>query len=373
MHYDSIQRERFACTLAHRRPYRVPMDLGATDMTEIDGGPRRLAPHLGIAPRATDAETDEAVLQALDIDIRGVGGILEPAGTSAHRVSATETVDMWGVGYRFNGHHFEAVSRPLEGATLDDLETYPWPDPDRLDPCPISGLAERARFLYERTPYVVCARHPVHGVMEVGCWMCGYDDFLYRMAAEPEFVRRFFDIVFAYQQRVERTYFTALGPYIHFTTSGDDFGMQTGPFMSPKMFADLIKPYLQARIQKIRHYTDATFFHHTCGSVFDLVPHLIGAGVEILNPIQPRARKMGPERLKQAFGDRLTFYGGVDTQYLLPRGTVEEVEVATRALVRTLGASGGYILSAAHTLQEDVPNENVLAFYRAARDAASEA
>lgn len=369
MHNSSLQRERFACTLAHQAPDRVPMDLGATDMTEIDGGPRRLAPLLGIAADAPDAEVDEAVLRALDIDIRGVGGILQPAGTLARQVSATEIVDMWGVGYRFSGHYFEAVSRPLQGATLDDLDRYPWPDPDRLDPAVIAAIAERARFLYERTPYVVCARHPCHGVLEVGCWMCGYDDFLYRMAAEPEFVHRFFDIVYAYQQRIEELYYAAVGPYIHFTTSGDDFGMQTGPLISPAMFADLVLPYLWARIRQIRRYTSAAFFHHTCGSVFDLIPDLLEAGVEILNPIQPRAKKMEPERLKRTFGDRLTFYGGVDTQLLLPRGSVEEVEQATRDLIRILGESGGYILAAAHTLQQDVPNENILALYRAGREA----
>jgi uroporphyrinogen decarboxylase len=364
---NSLQRERFACTLAHQAPDRVPMDLGATDMTEIDGGPRRLAPLLGLAPGAADAETDEAVLRALDIDIRGVGGILQPAGTPAREISAVERVDMWGVGYRFNGHHFEAVHRPLEGATLDDLDRHPWPDPDRLDPAMLAAIVAQARFLYEKTPYVVCARHPCHGVMEVGCWMCGYDDFLYRMAAEPEFVRRFFDLVHAYQQRIEKVYYTALGSYIHFTTSGDDFGMQTGPLISPRMFVELVIPYLQARIERVRHHTGAAFFHHTCGSVFELIPHMLDAGVEILNPIQPRTRHMEPARLKQAFGDRLTFYGGVDTQWLLPRGSVEEVEAATRELIGILGASGGYILSAAHTLQEDVPDENILAFYRTGR------
>lgn len=364
----SLQRERFACTLAHKPPDRPPMDLASTDMTGIDGGPRRLAPLLGITPAARDADTDEAVLRALDTDIRGVGGILRPDSVLARQVSADEMIDMWGIGYRFNGHHYEAVRHPLHGATLADLDAYPWPDPGRLAPGVIAEIRERARFLFEQTPYVVCARHPCHGVMEVGCWMCGFDDFLYRMAAEPDFVRRFFDIVHEYQRRLQDVYYAAVGPYIHFTTSGDDFGTQTGPFLSPAMFADLVQPYLRARIRQIRRLTDAAFFHHSCGSIFELIPHLLDAGVDLLNPIQPRARNMEPERLKQAFGDRLTFYGGVDTQALLPRGTVAEVEHATRELIRTLGSSGGYILSAAHTLQEDIPDENILAFYRAGRE-----
>ena len=96
-----------------------------------------------------------------------------------------------------------------------------------------------------------------------------------------------------------------------------------------------------------------------------LIPDLIAAGVGILNPIQPLAAGMKPEGLKRDFGDRLTFYGGVDTQELLPRGTPGQVAAAVRELIGVLGAGGGYVLSAAHTLQSDVPVENILALYRA--------
>ena len=95
--------------------------------------------------------------------------------------------------------------------------------------------------------------------------------------------------------------------------------------------------------------------------------------MDILNPIQPRARNMEPERLKRDFGDRLTFYGGVDTQLLLPNGTPDEVAARTQALIATLGASGGYVLSAAHVIQSDVPVGNVLALYRSGREAACKA
>jgi len=362
-------RERFALTLAHRDVDRVPMDLASTDMTEIDGGPRRLAPLLGIRPEASDAETDEAVLVALDTDIRGVGGILAPA-LPVVSISQPEVVSEWGITSRWNGHHYEMVGRPLAGASLADLENYPWPDPERIDPAAISRLRERARFLFEETPYVVCGRHPCYGVLELGCWMCGFDDFLCRMAGEPEFVRRFFEIILGYQRRVNQIYYGALGRYLHFTTSGDDFGTQTGPLVSPEMFRELVKPYFAERIRHIAEFTDAAFFHHTCGAVAPLVPDLIAAGVRILNPIQPRASGMEPARLKREFGGRLVFYGGVDTQELLPRGTPAEVYAATREVIRLLGAGGGYVLSAAHTLQPDVPLENVLAMYRAGRETA---
>lgn len=361
----SVYRERFALTLEHRAVDRPPMDLDGTDMTGIDGGPRRLAPLVGIPGGGRPEETDEAVLVSLDIDIRDVGGILVPEGAQERRISPTERVDAWGIGYRWNGHHFEAVTRPLAGASMADLERYPWPEAEKLDGRRIAWLREEARRLHDETPYVVCARHPVYGVLELGLWMCGYDEFFLRMAAEPEFVRRFFDIVWAYQRRVVEIYYGAVGPYIHFTTSGDDFGEQRGPLISPAMLRDMVLPYLEERIRLIGRFTDAAFFHHSCGSIREIVPDLIRAGVRILNPIQPRARGMEPEGLKRDFGSDLVFYGGVDTQELLPAGTPEEVEAETRRLIEVLGREGGYVLSAAHTLQEDVPAENVLAMYRA--------
>jgi uroporphyrinogen decarboxylase len=362
---ELASRERFALTLAHRSVDRPPMDLAATDMTDINGGPRRLASWLGIArSRASDEELDEEVLRALDIDFRHVGGILTPQGSLARRISVTERVDAWGIGYRWNGHHDEAVGRPLARATIDDLGRYPWPDPDRLDRASLEEMAARARWLFESTPFVVCARHPYYGVLELGCWMCGFDDFLERLAGEPEFVRRFFDILLAYQRHVDELYYGAVGRWIHFTTSGDDFGTQTGPFLSPAMFHDLVLPYLSERIRHIGQFTDAAYFHHSCGAIRPLIPDLIAAGVRILNPIQPRAAGMEPGALKADFGDRLCFYGGVDTQEVLPRSTPAGVAAETRRLIEVLGKDGGYVLSAAHTLQEDVPEANIVAMYR---------
>jgi uroporphyrinogen decarboxylase len=362
---DPTYRERFARTLAHQPVDRPPMDLGATDMTEIDGGPRRLAIVLGLQTQSLSGpEIDECVLRALDIDIRGVGGVLTPEESQARRLSPTAFVDAWGITHQWQGHHYEMVGRPLANATLADLDRFPWPDPERLSPRAIETIRQRARYLHEETPYVVCARHPCYGILELGCWMCGFEDFLYRLAADPDFVHRFFEIILNYQKRVIDIYYGAIGPFIHFTTSGDDFGTQTGPFISPQMFRDLIIPGMTERIRQTRRHTDAAFFHHSCGAIFDLIPDLIAAGVQILNPIQPGAKNMEPERLKERYGRDLTFYGGIDTQHLLPTGTPDQVDAETKRVTRVLSASGGFILSAAHCIQEDVPAENAVALFQ---------
>lgn len=364
----SIHRERFRLTMEHKQPDRPPMDLASTDMTEIEGGPRCLLPLLGIDAKGEPAELDELALQALGTDIRGVGGILSPKGSKlARKISDTEYVDCWGITYQFNGHHYEAVGRPLADATIDDLEKYPWPNPDGIDPDEIARIAKRAAQLREESPYVVCGRHPYYGIFELGCWMCGFDDFLFRLAGDREFVIRFFDIVHSYQKRVDEIYYRAIGKYVHFTTSGDDFATQNSLFCSPSMFREMILPYYRSRIAHFRRFSDGYFFHHSCGALRPLIGDLLDAGVDIINPIQPRTAGMEPDGLKRDFGNRTTFYGGIDTQYLLPDGNPQEVDREVRRLIGILGKDGGYILSAAHVIQEDVPMENVIAMFRAAQ------
>ena len=136
--------------------------------------------------------------------------------------------------------------------------------------------------------------------------------------------------------------------------------------MSLDMFRELILPYFSERIAFTKKYTDAFFKHHTCGSVHLFIPDLIKIGVDILNPIQPGVYMMEHERLKADFGDKIAFWGGIDTQHLLPNGTQEEIRSEVGRILSVMDKGGGYILSPAHTIQQDVPAENICAVYQAA-------
>ena len=197
--------------------------------------------------------------------------------------------------------------------------------------------------------------------------MCGFDDFLLKMGIDPDFVVKFFDKVWEYQKRVIEIYYGALGRYIHYTSSGDDFATQSSLFVSVDMFNELIKPYLKKRIAYTKQFTDAAFLHHSCGSVFPLIGELVDTGVDILNPIQPKASFMAPDNLKAHYGDRIVFHGGLDTQEVLPFGTRESVGEAVRETIGALNRDGGYIFAAAHNIQEDVPAANVAYMFEAAR------
>lgn len=116
----------------------------------------------------------------------------------------------------------------------------------------------------------------------------------------------------------------------------------------------------------IKSKTRAKIFHHSCGSVYALLPDMIETGIDILNPVQIRARDMQPELLKRDFGDALVFWGGVDTQYTLPYGTPAEIEDEVRRLIEVLGAGGGYVFAPGHNVQPLVPPRNVDVMLRAA-------
>lgn len=365
-------RERFEATIMHMEVDRVPFDLAGTSLTGIDHEitVEKLRQYLGITGKYDGwyDKFDERILKQLDIDIRRVGDILSPESPLTNKISDYEHTDCWGVTRVYTGLYWDIKNPPLKGASIEDLDGYQWPRAENLDMRQIDYFREQAKKLYNETDYVVCAEHPVYGVLELGCWMCGFDDFLYKMAMEPMFVLKFFDKVLGYQKDVIDIYYGALGDYIHFTTSGDDFGTQTGQFMSPAMFEELVKPYYKERISHTKKYTKAHYFHHTCGSVYPLIPHLIDAGVDILNPIQPGARNMEPENLKKAYGSSITFHGGIDTQYILPNGTVEQVKNEVSRVLGIMSVKGGYVLSPAHNIQPDVPPENIVSIYQAGQD-----
>jgi hypothetical protein len=151
--------------------------------------------------------------------------------------------------------------------------------------------------------------------------------------------------------------------------TGTDFGAQRGSFISPKAYRDLFMPFHQAINGWIHQKTTWKSFIHSCGSVWNLYPHFIEAGFDIHNPVQCSAANMEPRRLKETYGDRITFWGGgVDTQRTLPFGTPDEVRAEVRERIRTFGRSGGFVFNTTHNVQARIPKENLLALYETVRE-----
>ena len=371
------RRDNFKAILEHRTPDDLILDLGGCPLSTMQGmsmynlldhlGIKRERPTGSILPWAQVVRMDEEMLQALDIDTRAVGATQVPSRSQYRNLSPNRYIDEFGIERVFTGLYWDIVKYPLDGAEEEDLDAFDWPDPDSIDLEALKREAARAKRLYEETDYVICADLPVYGVFELGCWMCGFEHFMIQMALNPGFIEKFSEIYWKYQKRVTEIYYSELGKYIHYTASGDDFATQSNLFVSKEMFQKLIKPYLAMRIEYTKQFTNAAFLHHSCGSVYDIIDDLIDAGVDILNPIQPGATKMEPERVKAGFGDRIVLHGGFDTQNVLPFGTEQEVEAEAARMINILNQDGGYIFACAHCIQEDVPPENVVALFKAAR------
>jgi uroporphyrinogen decarboxylase len=149
----------------------------------------------------------------------------------------------------------------------------------------------------------------------------------------------------------------------------DDVAVQNGLLMSQKLWRKHILPRHQRLNAAIKQY-DVKILYHSCGAIYPLIPALIDEmGIDALNPLQPLARWMDMQRIKDEFGGRIAFHGGIDLQHTLPYGTTAAVDAEVRERCRILGKGGGYICTSAHYIQADVPVENILAMYLADRSA----
>lgn len=148
----------------------------------------------------------------------------------------------------------------------------------------------------------------------------------------------------------------------------DDVGIQTGLMMSPRMWRTFILPRHQRLNAAIRRYP-VRIMYHSCGAIYPLIQALADEmGIDVLNPLQPRAAGMDLARIKGEFGARLAFHGGIDIQHTLPYGSPGDVRSEVRERCRVLGRGGGYVCASAHYIQADTSLENVLALYTTRRE-----
>jgi uroporphyrinogen decarboxylase len=369
-------RERVLAALNRREPDRVPVDIGGGSSTSISfEGYERLKAHLGVsaAPRAMSklfrvALLDESVLQRLGSDCRPLRG-KGPAHWTPRAAEPGTTTDIWGVTWRqvsypAGGVYWEIVRNPLAGATTADLDCYPWPDP--TDPGYTAGLAGEARDLFEGTGYAIEASSGFYSLWELAVNLRGYEQMLSDLTLNPEFVTALMEKLLTFNLAGTARFLDAVGPYIQIYRAADDLATQASCLMSPAMYRRLLKPYYRRYFDFVKAHTDAKIVYHSCGNVTKLIDDLIEIGVDALNPVQVSA--LGDSAaLKAHFGDRITFWGGIDTQHVLPHGTPADVAAEVHRRIRDFAPGGGFVLAAVHSIQPDVPPENILAMADAAR------
>jgi len=362
-------RERVLRALNHQEVDRVPIDLGGTqNSTMCAGAYENFKRFLGVETATRELsrvfETvimDEAVLSRLPVDTRGV--YARPPAVSRTRWLDDRTfVDEWGITFRraVDGVQYDPIGHPLAEATLADLDRYQGPDVE--DPSRYAGLADLARDLHENTDFAVCASTADTTIFDKAWMLRGMAQFLSDLLLEPAFALALLEKVADIQCRRQAAFLAEVGPYIDVTLIADDMGTQRGPIIRPELYRKMIKPFHRRYIAVVRQHTGAAIHNHACGSIFDLVEDYIELGIDVLNPMQVAAAKMSPENLHQHFHGRIAFWGGIDSQRILPRGTPDEVRQAVRDTIAAMHSlEGGHVLGSVHNVQDDVPPENVWA------------
>jgi len=275
--------------------------------------------------------------------------------------------DPWGVPTRKvqSGHavYQEFGEGPLAGVEepeeLDDYEL--WPEPEGFNFDGARALAETARS------YDFATIGPWVSFFEIYCHLRGMENALMDVVSEPELLEAGLDRIEAIQTRVLERFLEGLGDLIDIVFISDDMGTQGSQLISIPAWRTHFQPRLKRWCDLI-HSRGKRVLFHTDGAARDFVPHLIEAGVDILNPIQHICPGMEREALNRDFGEQLIFHGGVENQHVLPYGTVEEVREEVETCLKTLGRGGGYILSSCHNIQAGTPLENVLAMIETAQE-----
>ena len=186
------------------------------------------------------------------------------------------------------------------------------------------------------------------------------------MVQNPEIAHAIFSHIRDFYLEYERRILEAADGELDVLLTGDDFGSQYGPLISPAMWEEFLGEGFRQYIA-LAHSYGVKVMHHTCGSVRPLIPLMLERGLDVLQSLQPEASDMDPRALKAEFGDRLSFQGGISVQRTLPFGTPEEVEREVRDRIEALAPGGGYILGTAHNIQADVPLDNLKALLEAYR------
>ena len=365
-------RERVLAAINHQKPDRTPMDFGGTLVSSCSSKfLQRFRELLGFSlPSDRDADgewVDEAIQKYLNVDLRSIPfkpplTVLRELDTVAYdkafaqrqreqaakKASKTDAVR----------HDF-----PMADYTYEDVKAL---KPNLPESVPYLDWYIETAKEYRKNGYATTF-WVSPGFFEQGCWARGYDQIAMDFLLDPDLVRALFDLWLAEKLHQIETTIKPLAPYIDIFCFGDDWALQTGPFMSPEVFRTMIKPYIDIHYSSVKAAApNSKLFHHSCGSVNKLLDDIIDLGIDILNPIQPLAVDMSPEQLKKKSKGRLCFHGGIDLQELLPNGSPDEVRAEVNSRINILGEDGGYICAAAHTFPDDVPLENLLALFDAA-------
>jgi uroporphyrinogen decarboxylase len=366
-------RERFRKTLNHEEPDRVPIDFGQDYHNGINEvAYERLLRYLKIKDAGETkvydlmqrlAVVDQRVLERFHVDTRYI--FTNPNEYFEVPIEEDGSFeDEWGVYRKRVGYYCENVRAPLTGKSKEDIIKHKFPDP--AENSRFKGLRERAKSLYETTDYALSAGQAAT-IFYFSSELTGFDEYMLDLALNPSRIEVLVEKVLEWMIEFTSRYLDEVGDYVETWWMGDDWGMQTGPIMSPETFRKTFKPCYKRLIDAVRSRTDAKVCLHTCGATYWILGDLADVGVDVVHPLQPTALgNEDPVKLKRDFGKEFVFYSNIANTTVLPHGKPGEVREEVKNKIKHLAPGGGYILSGGHNIQADVSAENVVALFDSA-------
>lgn len=370
-------RERVRKALNHEETDRVPIDFGGGPATQIHptaysnlleylGFPEEDLPvsHRGegqvVAP-------SEKVLRHFDVDVRGFY-TSEPDTSQGHPIDASSYVDEWGVTWEKSDvlHPYINVLGPLQHISepvIADIKSIKWPVPD--DPGRIRGLRDRINGLQLDSDCAVVLNLP-NSTFALAQRVRGFVETLEDLLLNERFAEALQEKITDVICGIAILSLNEVGDLIDGVSFGDDMGVQNQSYMSADLYKKMVKPHHARFVETLHKHTDAKVITHSDGSIRELIPDFIDVGIDVINPVQVSATGMEPEQLNRDFGMDLAFWGGIDTQHVLPFGTTSDVASTVRDRRNDLGDGGGFVQASVHNIQSEVPPENVVAMFETA-------
>ena len=365
---DDLHRQRTLACLGHQLADRIPLTIGGPSCSLHRDAHHNLLDFLGLTPereaRLIDrilqiVEPDPQVLRRFDVDLLWLLPHTADVDWSEDGQSYT---DEFGRGFVAGGGFFNQTTHPMPDGTVEELEAYRFPT---LSSELVSGLRQKAERLYAQG-YGLGVDGP-WGIYETSSSLRGTEDYLMDLVANPAHAQAVAERVL---EEHHIPFYTLLldevAPYAQIVVVSDDLGGQQGLIFSPHTFRAIFKPLLRRLIDHIHGLADVRVYMHSDGAIYDLIPDLIEAGVEGLNPVQYTARGMDLGRLKREFGQDLGFFGGTLENELLSFNTPDAIRRAVRDNVAILAPGGGFLFASVHNIAPEVPPENVTALFEAA-------
>jgi len=341
-------KQRVLAAANHKRPDKTPVTFDAEkEVYDV------LYKHFNISSK-------EALFDRLNVDtwmILPVNFIFPESEENKN-----EKTSIWGyktrlVSYSAGGTYDEVFYNPLAGKDdIKDIDNHAWPTIEMLD---FSHFSLEAEAHKDKAVIGVFT----WGAYFIAAYVRGMEELFMDFALRKKYAHHLINTIAEKSLMFLDEMLTNHSDAIDIVYMADDYCSQQGPLFSPQNFEEFVMPYLTRAVEKT-HKHGKKFLLHCCGAVRPLLPMIIDAGVDMLEPIQIRAEGMEPEGLKRDFGEDLCFYGGVDLQQVLCRATPRQVSEEVKRLIDILGESGGYILGPGHTyIQIDAPIENIMAMY----------